>query len=80
MCCHGSAYKDARHEVFTVVTVKVTVFLDMTPYSLVEIYRHFGGTHCPHIQKRRIRTVGGRRVLNLYQTELHHIPEDSNLQ
>jgi len=24
--------------------------------------------------------AAGRRVLNLYQTELHHIPEDSNLQ
>jgi hypothetical protein len=27
-----------------------TILLDMMPYSLVEVHRYFGGTHCFHLQ------------------------------
>jgi flavin-dependent dehydrogenase len=35
------------------VTVKVTVFRDVTKCNLVGTYRHFGGTWCAHLQGRR---------------------------
>jgi hypothetical protein len=35
-----------RSQVFTSVTKKITVFFDVTSYSLVHIYRRFGGKYC----------------------------------
>jgi hypothetical protein len=43
----------------------VTVFLDVTLYSLVAIYQHFGGTCCAHVQA--IEIAG-------HTTRLHVIP------
>jgi hypothetical protein len=34
--------------------VKKTTFLYVTPCSLVEVYRHFGGMYCVHLQGRRV--------------------------
>jgi hypothetical protein len=42
-------------------TVKSTVFLYMTPHSLVEVYRRLGGTYYLDLQGRRVIAV--RRVL-----------------
>jgi hypothetical protein len=36
-------------EVLTAVTTMNTMFWDVTQYSLVEVYRFFGGTYCPHL-------------------------------
>jgi hypothetical protein len=33
-----------RFEVVTAVTVKISVFWDMTPCCMTETYRYFGGT------------------------------------
>jgi hypothetical protein len=30
--------------------MKMAVFWDVTPYSLVEVYRHFRGAYCLHHQ------------------------------
>jgi hypothetical protein len=36
-------------EVLIMVTMKNDILWDMTPHSLVEIYRCFGGTYCPNL-------------------------------
>jgi hypothetical protein len=33
---------------------KSTVSWDVTPYSVVEFFRRFGGTYCPCLQHRRV--------------------------
>jgi hypothetical protein len=33
--------------------MKVTVFCDVTPYSLVGGYQHIGGTGCLHLKIRK---------------------------
>jgi hypothetical protein len=38
-----------RSEGLTAVTVKITVFCDMTPCSLPDHYQRFGGTCCIHL-------------------------------
>jgi hypothetical protein len=37
------------------VTVKITVFWDVTLYSLVEVYQHFRGKYCLHLQGQRAK-------------------------
>jgi hypothetical protein len=37
-------------DVLTAMTVTSTVFWDMTSCSLVEVYRHFGGTYYVHFE------------------------------
>jgi hypothetical protein len=44
--------------------LKMDVFWDVAPYSLVEVNRHFGGTSCLHHQG---------------ETTWRNIPEDSQL-
>jgi hypothetical protein len=44
-----------RFEVLTAVNMKITVFWDVIPCRLVNIYKYFGGTCCLHLQERRIR-------------------------
>jgi hypothetical protein len=42
--------QNMRFEVLTAVTMKFTVFWDVTPYNLVKIYRRFEGTSSFHLQ------------------------------
>jgi hypothetical protein len=35
------------------IYVKITIFWDMTPCSLVEFHQSFGWTYCLHFQDRR---------------------------
>jgi hypothetical protein len=35
-------------EVLIAATMKGTIFWDVTPCSLVKVYRHFEGKYCPH--------------------------------
>jgi len=60
-------------------SVKFTVFCDVTPYSLVEIYRSCGVTYLLRPQSRRIKlqTEGRgqaflRNVTKVYQTARCH--------
>jgi hypothetical protein len=39
-----------KFEVITSMTMKNTVFWDMMPHSLVEVYQCFGGAYCLHLQ------------------------------
>jgi hypothetical protein len=40
----------ARFGVLTAVTIKITLFLDVTQCSLIYRYKCFGGTCCLHLQ------------------------------
>jgi hypothetical protein len=47
-----------RSEVLTASNLKVTMFWDVTLYSLVESYQHFRGTCCFHLQIRGVSHDG----------------------
>jgi hypothetical protein len=39
-----------RFRVISVVTLRVTIVLDVTPYSLADRYQLFGGSYCLYLQ------------------------------
>jgi hypothetical protein len=60
------------------------LFWDVTKYSLVEIYKCFGGMYCLHLQDQRASQVSWKLAAwllgffletleNVYQTTQHHI-------
>jgi hypothetical protein len=51
-----------RFQVLTVMSMKMTVFWDVTPYSLVDIDRRFRGTCCLHHQGNE---YGGSKKVKL---------------
>jgi hypothetical protein len=53
-----------RFEAVTAVTMKSVIFWDVTPYSLVEAYRHFRGKYCIHIQDKRLSTANKQKGAN----------------
>jgi hypothetical protein len=63
-----------RFQVLTAASMKVTVFWDVTPCSLVEVYRRFRGACCLHHQ-------GGcpEASVNFYQTIWRNTLEGSHL-
>lgn len=58
-------YRCSRLYVLTPMKVRTTVFVDVTPYSLVVDYQRFGRTFCFHLQGRRgsILNVVGMGIL-----------------
>jgi hypothetical protein len=46
-----------RFDVFSAVTTENIKFWEMTPSSMVEFYRRFGGIYYPHLQGRGICEV-----------------------
>jgi hypothetical protein len=62
-------------------SVKMNIFWDVTPYSLVEADRRFGGDfcilHCPGIMEA---TSTSGTSLNFYQTARRNAPENIHLQ
>jgi len=42
-----------RFKILTVVSIKVSVLWDVTPYTLVKTWC-IGGTHCFHLQCRNV--------------------------
>jgi hypothetical protein len=48
------------------------VLYDVTPYSVVYIYRRFGGMYCLHLQDRRVRQASNQYVLLATQPRLTH--------
>jgi hypothetical protein len=67
-----------RSQFLTSASMKMTVFWDVAPRSLVEIYWHFRGTYCPHHQGDEAVSTSEISV-NFYQTTRLNIPEDSHL-
>jgi hypothetical protein len=43
-----------KFEALRVVTKKITVFWDVMPSSLVDVYQCLGGMCCLHLQGRRV--------------------------
>ena len=60
------------------IILKNIVFWYLTPCSLVQIYQHFGVTHCLHLQNRRV--CSNEISINICQSVELHIPQDSILQ
>jgi hypothetical protein len=52
-------------EALTTVTMKISVFWDITPYSQVEVSRCFRGTYRPHLQGRSVSLA----INNMKQAE-----------
>jgi hypothetical protein len=44
--------------------------LGCVPYSLVEVYRPFGGTYCLHLQGRRVSHAGSKLIADCLTTSL----------
>jgi hypothetical protein len=71
-----------RFQVLTVASMKMTVFWDVAPCSLVEVYQCFRGACC--LTHRGALTMeaasASETSVNFYQTTWHNIPEASHLQ
>jgi hypothetical protein len=60
--------------------MKITVFSDVTPYSVVDLYQSFEGTCYLHIQGAWVEAArSSEPSVNIYQTTRRHIVEDGNL-
>jgi hypothetical protein len=58
---------------------KMTVFWDIAPCSLVEIYQRFGGAYFLHHQSDHAVSTS-ETSMNIYQTTRRNIREDSYLR
>jgi hypothetical protein len=56
-----------RFQVFTAASIKMTVFWDVVPCSLVEIGCRFGGAYCLHHQGDGPHDVGSKYLWNVSQ-------------
>jgi hypothetical protein len=54
--------------------MKITEFLDVTPCSLVYVFRHFGGTSCLHVHGGRVKTEGRRLPRQVVEFVPHYRP------
>jgi hypothetical protein len=59
--------------------VKTTVFWDVAPCSLVEIFRRFRGACCLHHLGDEKAAGTSETSVDFYQSTRHNIPEDSHL-
>jgi hypothetical protein len=51
---HWLLDKSVGSEVLNFVTIESTAFWDVTPCSLVQVYRRFGVTYCLHLDIRKL--------------------------
>jgi hypothetical protein len=63
-----------HHFHFSYAYTSCSVFWDVAPYSLVEVYRRFRGACCFHQQTGST----SKTSVNFYQTTRRNIPEDSD--
>jgi hypothetical protein len=49
-----------RFEVLSAVTMKRTIFWDVTLCSPVDVHQRFGGTYCLHLQGQKVSTARSR--------------------
>jgi hypothetical protein len=73
--------KYVRFQVCTVVNMRITVFWDVVPCNLVEVYRHFRGSCCLHHHGILMMEAAStfETSVNFYQATWCNIPEDSDL-
>jgi hypothetical protein len=79
--CNSTSFSWAVSQSFwTSCNSKMAVFWDVTPSSLVEVFRRFRGACC-HQHENDTETVSTSETsVNFYQTTRRNIPEDSHLQ
>jgi hypothetical protein len=68
-----------RFKVLMVVLVKRAIFWDVMPYSPVEVYLLFRGTHCLHLQDQRVSQTSSNSSTHFLSSSLLglvFIPED----
>jgi hypothetical protein len=82
--------QDAKFEVFTAMTFKITIFCDVTPYSEEDSYWHLKETWCCHLQGKRVVSLctslrkmeaisSSETSVTICQTKWRHTPDNSNL-
>jgi hypothetical protein len=60
------------------VMLKISVFRNKVPYSLLKVSRRFGGTYHLHIRGRRMRqTICSSEAVDFQRTTRRYITEDS---
>jgi hypothetical protein len=68
-----------RFQVVTAVSIKMTVFWDVAPCSLAEVYQCFRGVCCCAIIALMLEISGTSETsVNFYQTTWCNTPEDSH--
>jgi hypothetical protein len=74
-----------RLQVLTATSMKVTVFLDVAPCSLIEIHKYFRGVYCLHglgdeLIPLKMKAVDiSKASVSFYETTRRNIPEDNHL-
>jgi hypothetical protein len=68
-----------RFHIFTATNNKTTAFLDITPCSVIEIYRRFRGAYCFHRLSDDEDSTSETSVY-FYETTLRHIQGACYLQ
>jgi hypothetical protein len=66
-----------RFEVFTTITMKIVVFMDVVPCNLLDIYQCFRETCSFRLQGRR--RSSSETWVNVGQISRHNIPKESTL-
>jgi hypothetical protein len=66
-------------EILLLLAMKSTIFWDMIPCGLVDIYRSLRGMCCLLLAWHTLQTQTCKTSPNFYQTAQCHTPEDSNL-
>jgi hypothetical protein len=88
-------FRNVRFQVLTVVSVKRTLFWEVTQCNPVDVHRRFGRRYCLYIQARRVSQATSKNKaandvnvevlrssetsVKLYRTTRRHIPEDGAL-
>jgi hypothetical protein len=71
-------FSQVRCEVHTATGMKMALFWDVAPRSLVDINRHFRGAYCLHHQCDGWSN-SSEALVNIFQTMRCYIPEESHL-
>jgi hypothetical protein len=65
-----------RFKILTATIMKLTVFWDVAPCSIIKIYRRFRGDYCLHHQGMMEAASASEKSVKLYQTTRCNIAED----
>jgi hypothetical protein len=62
-------------EILIVETTRIAIFWSVIPCSLIDVYRHFGGAYCLHLQVRIVSQASKKQIVvhyfNLNMEALH---------
>jgi hypothetical protein len=77
----NNAHKYLRFEVLMAVTMKISIFWNVTQYSLVHCYQCFIRTYCfLHFSALKMEKEDSSEMLKIiYHNSQHRIPDDGNI-